>query len=136
MASALNEVLKPTRIDTEPNSLKAEKQLKHWLNVFTNYLERCDRLAEAQEDTIFSRLRVLFASVSDEVYEFIEDCETYDAAITKLNGVYIKSSNIIFARHQLATRKQQLGETLHEFYQFLHVMSKDCDFKHIHRCFR
>ena len=129
MASALNEVLKPARFDTEPNSPKAAKQLKHLLNVFTNYLERCERLAEAQEDTAFNRLQVLFAFVSAEVYEFIEDFETYDAAITKLKGIYIKSPNIIFVRHQLVTRKQQLGETLHEFYQSLQVTSKDCDFK-------
>ena len=55
MASALNEVLKPARFDAEPNSPKAAKQLKHWLNVFTNYLERCKRLAEAKEDTTFNR---------------------------------------------------------------------------------
>ena len=61
----------------------------------------------------------------------MENDETYDAAITKLKGIYIESINVIFARHQLATRKQQSDKTLHEFYQSLHVMSKDCDFKNI-----
>ena len=36
MAAGLNEVLKPVRFDTEPNSSKAAKQLKRWINVFTN----------------------------------------------------------------------------------------------------
>ena len=45
MAPALNEVLKPARFDTEPNSPKAAKQLKHWLNVFTDYSERCEHTA-------------------------------------------------------------------------------------------
>ena len=73
----------------------------------------------------------MFAFVSAEVYEFIEDCETYDFAMAKLKGIIIKSPNIIFARHQLSTKKQLSGETLPKFCQSLHVMSKDCDFKNI-----
>ena len=61
MAAALNKMLKPTRFDTEPSSPKAAKQPKHWLNVLTKNLERCKRLADAQKDTTFNRLQVLFA---------------------------------------------------------------------------
>ena len=51
-------------------------------------------------------------------------------AIQKLTGksIYIKSHNIIFARHLLATRKQKPGESLLEFLQALHALSKDCSF--------
>ncbi|CAB4039943.1 Hypothetical predicted protein, partial [Paramuricea clavata] len=36
--------------------------------------------------------------------------------------------NEIFARHKLATRKQQVGETLDEYLQELKLLSKDCNF--------
>ena len=49
-------------------------------------------------------------------------------AIQKLKSIYIKSPNIIFARHLLATRKQKPGESLPEFLQALHALSKDCSF--------
>ena len=34
---------------------------------------------------------------------------------------------MIFARHVLATRKQKQGENLRDFFQQLHVLSKDCN---------
>jgi len=41
MAAALNELLRPARFDADPSSPKAAKQLKHWLKVFTDFLESC-----------------------------------------------------------------------------------------------
>ena len=67
------------------------------------------------------------AYVSADIYVLIEDCESYNAAIQKLKSIYIKSPYIIFAR-LLATRKQKPGESLPEFLQALHVLSKDCSF--------
>ena len=61
------------------------------------------------------------------MYEFVKGCETYEAAINKLKSVYIKTPNVIFARHVLATRKQKQGENLRDFFQQLHVLSKDCN---------
>ena len=55
----------------------------------------------------------------------------YDAAIAKLKASFIKTPNVIFSRHQLATRKQKAGESLEEFLQALHVMSKDCSLKNV-----
>ena len=74
-----------------------------------------------------NKLRILFAYVSADVYEFVKGCETYEAAIDKLKSVYIKTPNVIFARHVLATQKQKKGENLRDFLQQLHVLSKDCN---------
>ena len=109
MAASLQDLLKPARFEAEPDSPKAAKQLKHWLKVFTSFLERYERLnrageanqageAEAEPDQN-QRLQVLFAYISPDVYEYVEDCATYDAVIAKLKGIYIKSPNTIFARH-------------------------------------
>ena len=129
--AALNDLLKPFRFETDPNSPKGAKHLRHWLKIFTEFLERCEAAAGAEEARAPNRLQLLYAYVSADVFEYIEDCETYDAAITKLKSIYIKTPNIIFARHKLATRKQQSGETLEEFYQSLHLLSKDCQLRDV-----
>ena len=43
----------------------------------------------------------------------------------------MKRANEIFARHLLATRKQQPNETLDEFLQSLKILSRDCNFKNV-----
>ena len=43
----------------------------------------------------------------------------------------MKPANEIFARHLLATRKQQSNETLDEFLQSLKILSRDCNFKNV-----
>ena len=136
MAASWREMLKPARFDAQPDSPKAAKQLKHWLKVFTGFLERYeehnrDGENAAQEPDQNQRLQVLFTFVSSDVYEYIEDCDTYDAAIAKLKSIYIKSPNVIFARHQLATRKQREGETLREYFQSLHLLSKECGLRNV-----
>ena len=125
MAASLNELLRPTRFDADPNSPKAAKQLKHWLKVFTDFLESCERLATAQEVAAPDKLRALTAYVSADVYDIIEDCTMYDTAIAKLNGAHIKTPNPIFARHVLATRKQKQAEPLQTFMQELLILRKD-----------
>ena len=45
-----------------------------------------------------------------------------------LKTLYVKTPNEIFARHKLATRKQQAGETLDQYLQELKLLSKDCNF--------
>ena len=46
-----------------------------------------------------------------------------------MEGIYIKSLNEIFARHLLAMRRQQPGESLDKFLQSLRKLSKDCNLK-------
>ena len=43
----------------------------------------------------------------------------------------MKTPNEIFARHKLATRKQQLGESLDEYLQELKILGKDCNFSDV-----
>ena len=49
--------------------------------------------------------------------------------IDTLDNLFVKSPNVIFARHLLSTRRQQSGETLDQFLQDLRKLSKDCKFK-------
>ena len=45
--------------------------------------------------------------------------------------MYVKPKNEIFARHLLATRKQQSGENLDEFMQALKQLANDCNIKSV-----
>lgn len=115
-------LLRPSRLDTDPSSPTAAKEWKHWFKTFTNFIEESG-------DTAPDKLRALVNCVSPTVYELIEDCSTYESAITKLESVYVKLPNEVFARHVLATRRQHSGESIDEFLRELHKLSKDCNFK-------
>ena len=62
-----------------------------------------------------NKLEILCVYMSADVYELIEGLDWYDAAIAKVEASFIKTPNVIFSRHQLATRKQKAGESLEEF---------------------
>ena len=53
--------------------------------------------------------------MSHSVYDYVEDCTDYNSVVATLEKVYVKTPNKIFARHLLATRRQQSGEFLDEF---------------------
>ncbi|XP_066958849.1 uncharacterized protein [Macrobrachium rosenbergii] len=111
----------PTTQDI-PALLRRPRSLKHWHRTFQNFIEESGEAAP-------NKLRALVNCVSPSVYELIEDCVTYEGAVAKLESVYVTLPNEIFARHVLATRRQQSGESLDEFLIELHKLSKDCNFK-------
>ena len=55
---------------------------------------------------------LLINLISSDVYEYVEDCTDYDSVKNTLEKLYVKSPNKVFARHLLATRRQQCSETL------------------------
>ena len=55
------------------SSPNGAKPFKHWLKVFTGFLERCEVTAAAQEALAPNRLQILFTYVSADVYEHVED---------------------------------------------------------------
>ncbi|KRY59825.1 Retrovirus-related Pol polyprotein from transposon [Trichinella britovi] len=59
------------------------------------------------------------------------DCKTYDESIAKLNEVYVKPKNVIFARYEFISRKQRDGESLEEFLHALQPLSKNCEYKNV-----
>ncbi len=62
------------------------------------------------------------------MYDYIEDCNTYEEAIQTLNNIYVKPTNEIFARH-LSNRRQKPSESIDQFLQALRELSKDCNYK-------
>ena len=77
------------------------------------------------------RLMVLINYVTSEVFEQLSKAENYAKAINILKSLCMKTSNEIFARHALATRKQQPDQSICEYLQILKIMSKDCNFQQV-----
>ena len=118
----MGKALRPTRFDTLPNTPSSTKEFKHWFRTFEYYLE-------VLPNEGLDKLKVLINFISPEILEYISDCTSYDSAIETIKSVYIKPPNTIFARHLLATRRQQYGETFDEYIQALKILAKDCKFQ-------
>jgi len=74
------------------------------------------------------KLSILANYVSPSIFQHIEECTDYEAAVEILQALFVKPRNKIFARHVLATRCQQPHETLDEFLQALKTLARDCNF--------
>ena len=116
--------LKPSRLDIDPNSTTAAKEWKHWLCTFENFIQECGTGENAPD-----KLKFLINCTSSTVFDFIEDCTTYEEAKQVLQELYAKPKNEIFACYLLSTRRQHSGESLTEFLQELKNLSKDCNFE-------
>ena len=126
----MDRLLKPKDLTTEPTDPDASRVFKYWLATFENFVESA--LPARADDNNYDNERqrtkrnLLINFLSPAIYPHVEDCESYDVALQTLKDLYIKPKNKIFARHVLATRKQQAGETIEEFLQNLKLLSKDC----------
>ena len=120
----MDKYLRPERFDVNPNSPSASKDWLHWKRTLNSFLSSL-----TISDVAEKKLDVLINLVSATVYEYIASETTYDDAIKKLESLYVKLKNEVFARHQLATRKQNAGESIDEFLQALQQLAKDCNFK-------
>ena len=118
----MDRVLKPERFDSDPGTTSATLEWKHWFRTLENFL------AALPEEGL-DKLGILINYVSPRVYETISECTTYEDAVAVLKNQYVKPLSEVFARHRLATRRQQEGETLDDFLRALRVLSRDCNFK-------
>ena len=118
----MDKVLRPERFCTDPSSVGALKSWIHWRRTFENFL------AILKQEGL-DKFGVLTNFISPKVFEYVEECADYESAIATLHNIYVKPTNEIYARHQLATRRQQVGESLDEYLQALKILSKECNFK-------
>ena len=118
----MDKYLRPSKFEADPQSSNSDEEWKHWKKTFDNFL------GAITAETL-DKLKVLCNYVSPTNYRYIADCTNYDDAIKSLEEVFIKPKNEVFARHLLATAKQEPGMSLNEFLQKLRHLSKDCNFK-------
>ena len=122
--SIMDRLLRPEKLATDPSSSTAGKDWLHWIRTFENFV------SVLPTDGL-NKLQVLTNYVSHQIFEYIEHCEGYNNAISTLKALYIKPTNEVFARHLLATRRRQSGETINEFLQSLKTLSKYCNFQNV-----
>ena len=77
------------------------------------------------------KLMILTNLLSPTVYELINECSTFEIAVSVLKSAYVKCTNEVFSRHLLCIRKQQPCESLDEFLQVLKTLIKDCNFESV-----
>lgn len=118
----MDKALRPDRLDKDPNEPDAAREWLHWRRTFENYIH------SFSADNI-DTLKILTNFVSPKVFQYIEECVDLTSAFSTLESLFIKPTNEIYARHLLATRRQQQTETLTEYLQSLRQLSKDCKFK-------
>ena len=114
--------IRPKVFAVDPQSSDARKQWSHWFRSFGCYVQNYENISD--ED----KLSLLVNRVDALVYEIISEENTYDNAICKLQDVYVKSPNSIFARYLLRSCKQQASQTVDEYFQKLNSLSTDCNF--------
>lgn len=118
----MDRYLRPERFETNPNSALASQQWEHWFKTFENFLSQIEKTTDSD------KLRLLTNYVSPSVFEHISTCSTYDIAISILQKIYIKPTNVIFARHKLTNRRQQPNESIDQYLEALKILSKDCSY--------
>ncbi|XP_026332221.1 uncharacterized protein LOC113239427 [Hyposmocoma kahamanoa] len=124
--------LKPDRLEIDSTSnVSYQQQWLHWRKTFENFLQESRPTTESGQmdhsDSV--KLKLLINYVSLTIYKMIASCKTYLCAISTLESIYVKPKSIIFARHKLTTRTQQLDESIDQYVQDLKLLAKDCDFK-------
>ena len=97
----MGRTLKPQTLELESSDPDAGKKLTHWIRCVTSFIKSMD----TDKDDPVDHLEVLIQLVSHQLYELIEEAANFDAAIKILKDQFIKSPNIIYARHMLITKK-------------------------------
>ncbi len=75
----MDKLLRPGRLDADPSSSTAEKDWLHWNRTFENFISVLP--AEG-----LNKLQVLTNYVSPRIFEYIEHCDSYANAITRVRN--------------------------------------------------
>ena len=108
-------------LDLSPQEADATKRFGLWKRKLEIYL----RALEATEEEKFN---ILINRLGLNSYEYVDATTTYTEAIQKLENVYSKKINKIYARWKLTNEKQREGESMDAFANRLMILAKDCNY--------
>ena len=111
-------------LDLNPQDVDASKRFNLWKRKLEIYLQTL----EANEDEKFN---ILINRLGLSGYEYIDATTTYNEAVEKLEKVYSKKINKIYARWKLTNEKQREGESMDAFANRLMILAKDCDYANV-----
>ena len=83
---------------------------------------------EVGEDEKFN---ILINRLGLNSYEYVDATTTYKEVVDKLETVYCKKINKIYARWKLANEKQREGESMDAFANRLMILARDCDYTNV-----
>lgn len=70
------------------------------------------------------KLKLLINYIGPSVHQYIANLLLYESAMAELEKIYIKLRSKVFAHHVLITRNQKIDESLDQYLQALHLISK------------
>ena len=104
----MKKVLRPERLDADPNTATAAQDCLHWKATFRIFLDFVPQYN-------LNKRNVLINFVSPRIFSLTAGTENYDAAIRTLKGRFVKPKNEVYARHKLATKNQLSPKTIDGF---------------------
>ena len=104
----------------DPSDPDATKQYNFWIKRLTLYLTR----VKADE---WQKLKILINKISADTYGYIEDAANYADAVKKLDEIFKKHPNVLYARYKLNTTNQNPGESKDAYALRLTMLAKSCN---------
>ena len=120
----MSKLLKPSILDVDPSSPTAKEEYKHWKRTLESFFR-------AAGDEQVNKLDAVINFISPRIYTLISDAATYEAALEKLQSLYMKEKHIIFSRYQLLTKKQEAGQSIDTFVYKLTELASEIEFKDV-----
>ena len=122
---SLARYLRPEKFDVDPALTNADQRWAHWKYTFTNFLSE-ESSAEISDSF---KLKILVNHLSSTVYTYIRECNSFESVLQTLDDIYIKPKSEVYARHVLASRKQQHDESIDDFIRILKQLAQECNYK-------
>ena len=117
----LRKALSVEHFKIDPNDLNAEKEYEFWKTKFELYVASL----KANDE---QKLHILTNKLNATIYGYIDGLKDYGEAIQKLDSVFKKKPNILFARYKLSTLNQNPNEPIEAYVLRLLTIAKDCAF--------
>ena len=111
-------------LNLNPQDEDATKIFNLWKRKLDIYLQTLEANNEEKFNILTNRLGL-------NAYEYVDSANTYTEAIEKLEKVYSKKVNRIYARWKLSQEKQREGESMDNFVNRLMILAKDCSFEDV-----
>ena len=111
-------------LNLNPQDEDAAKVFKLWKRKLEIYLQTLEASNVEKFNILINRLGL-------NAYDYVDSASDYDEAIEKLEKIYSKKINRIYARWKLSQEKQREGESIANFVNRLMIIAKDCGFEDV-----
>ena len=102
----------------DKSNTDTSRQYLFWKAQFNNYANYTGATDE-------EKLGILVNKIEVSVYDYIEGIDNINDALVRLDEVFKKKTNEVFARHILNSTRQNAGEPTREFAMCLELLARD-----------